>query len=255
MIQIKTVDSFNDVIKIVSTKVPSYSLEVKGIRKILHANGKKLAAFRPGIPNPDLQSKKARKLMASVRSSVTRYIKKVNFEVPVIRKEYPVVFTNRLFWESIPANTEFYIIDARHCYWRIAFLQNYIGKNLYEKYAEDQEMKTVKNISLAVLNSIHKYEYYYKDQKIHEVESDLTLYNRVYNNIRYSSYNLCGRIRNDLDDACFAYRTDGVFILKPGLHRAKKIFEANNLLYKIEKFIKIDNKSYCNSDGEIKKFM
>jgi hypothetical protein len=58
-----------------------------------------------------------------------------------------------------------------------------------------------------------------------------------------------------LDDACFAYRTDGVFLLKPGLARAKKIFDANKLLYKIEKYVKIDNNSYSNIDGELKRFV
>jgi hypothetical protein len=254
MLQIKTIESFSNVAQNIGLKYP-YQIEIKGLRKIIWANGKELAAFRPGTPNPDLKSKKARKLMALVRSSVTRYIKKVKLQVPEIRKEYPVVFTNRLFWASIPANTDFYIIDAKHCYWRIAYLQGYIGETLYKNYADDKDMKMVKNISLAVLNSIHKREYFRDNNKIAEFECDIALYSRVYNNIRYFSYNLCGKIRNALDDACFAYRTDGVFLLKPGLNRAKKIFEANNLLYKIEKCVKIDDKSYCNSDGEFKRFI
>lgn len=254
MLQIRTIDSFNDVITHVASKSP-FAIEIKGLRKIIYINKKKVAAFRPGTPNPELQSREARKLMAAVRAAVTRYIKKVKFDVPEIRKEYPVVFTNRFFWDSIPANTEFYVIDAKHAYWRIAFLHGYIGQKLYEKYADDKKMKTVKNISLAVLNSIHKMEYYKKGKKFAEIECNTSQYSRVYNNIRYFSYNLCGKIRNDLDDACFAYRTDGVFLLKPGLARVKKIFEANNLLYKIEKCTKIDNKSYVNSDGEVKKFM
>jgi len=174
--------------------------------------------------------------------------------VPEIKKEYPVVFTNRLFWESIPNETEFYIIDAKHAYWRIAYLLGYIGKGMYSKYAEDKSMKTVRNIALAVLNSNHKCEYYQDNVKIAEIVCDTSLYSRIYNNIRYFSYNLCGRLRNDLDSTCFAYRTDGVFILRPGLVRAKKIFEANNLLYKIDKCVKIDNKTYSNMDGELKKF-
>lgn len=254
MLEIKTSESFNGVVKNIAAKYP-YAIETKGMRKVIVANCKELASYRPGVPNPELKSKKARKLMRLVRSSVTRYIKKNNLSVTEIKKEYPVVFTNRLFWESIPDGTEFYIIDAKHCYWRIAYLQNYIGETLYKNYAEDKEMKMVRNISLAILNSYHKKEYYREGEKLIEVECDISLYSRVYNNIRYFSYNLCGQIRNALDDACFAYRTDGVFLLKPGLTRAKKIFEANNLLYKIEKCVKIDNKTYSVSDGELKRFI
>jgi hypothetical protein len=253
MLQIKTLDSFNGLVNHVAKTYP-YAIEIKGMRKKIVANGKYLATYRPGKPNPELQSKQARRLMMNLRGSVTKYINKVKMEVPEIEKEYPVVFTNRLFWESIPAETEFYIIDAKHAYWRIAFILGYIGKALYSKYAENKDLKQAKNISLAVLNSMHKKEYYIKDKKVHEIICDTSLYSRVYNNIRYFSYNLCGRLRNDLDDACFAYRTDGVFLLKPGLNRAKKIFEKNNLLYKIEKCVKIDNKSYSNMDGEMKRF-
>jgi hypothetical protein len=252
----KSSESFYKTAMVVSEKCLAI-IETRSSRRVLSIrNGKReeIAEFHAGIPNKDLQNKDARSLMKSVRSSVTKYIKSVDFQVPEIKKEYPVVFTNRLFWESIPNNTEFYIIDAKHAYWRIAFLHGYIKKGMYEKYAENKEMKAARNIALAILNSTHKCEYYLNGEKIHECVCDTSLYSRIYNNIRYSSYNLCGRLRNDLDDACFAYRTDGVFLLKPGLHRAKKIFDDNNLLYKIEKCVKIDNKSYSTVDGELKRF-
>lgn len=254
MLNVKTSESFDRIIKNLS-KSGRYLVVYKGTRKIIRANGREIAIFRPGIPNPELQNKEARKLMSAVKASVTRYLKKNNFNVPEIKKEYPVVFTNRLFWESIPVNTEFYIIDAKHAYWRIAYILGYVNQKLYDKYADNKDLKQVKNISLAILNSIVRSEYYLNNNKTHEIECDTSLYSRVYNNIRFFSYNLCGRLRNDLDDSCFAYRTDGVFLLKPGLNRAKKIFEANNLLYKLEKYTKIDNKTYSTVDGELKKFM
>ena len=254
MLQIKTSESFHKLIKTVSSKT-RYGIITKGSRRILIAKSKKLASFRPGMPNPDLQSKEAKKLMKLVRASVTRYLKKNNYIVAPVKKEYPVVFTNRFFWDSIPPNTEFYIIDAKHAYWRIAYLLGYISKKTYDKYADNNDLKTAKNISLAILNSTIKCEYFISDEKITEIECDISLYRQVYDNIRYFSYNMCGKLRNDLDNACFAYRTDGVFLLKPGLHKAKKIFEENNLLYKIEKYTKIDNKSYANEDGELKRFM
>lgn len=253
MLPIKTLQSFNRVIDHLGNK-HSFSVETRGSRKVINLNGKRIASFRPGAPNSDLKSKEARRLMGQVRASVTRYIKKKNFDVPLIKKEYPVVFTNKLFWESIPNNTEFYIIDAKHAYWRIAYLQGYISEKLYDKYAENKEFKLVRNISLAILSSTIKKEYYSYGKKICEVECDTGLYRQIYDNIRYFSFNLCGKIRNNLDDSCFAYRTDGVFLLKHGLTRAKKMFDEAGLFYKIEKYVKIDAKTFANDDGELKKF-
>ncbi len=253
MLPLKTPQSFEKMVKHLSTK-ESFSIETRGFRRVINLAGQRIASYRPGTPSKDLHTKEARRLMGQVRASVTRYIKKKNFVVPAIKKEYPVVFTNRLFWESIPDNTEFYIIDAKHAYWRIAFLQGYINEKLYLKYADNKEFKTVRNISLAILNSTIKKEYYSYGDKICEVVCDTGLYHQVYDNIRYFSYNLCGEIRNKLDDSCFAYRTDGVFILKPGLARAKKMFEDAGLFYKIDKCAKIDAKNYADNNGELKKF-
>lgn len=254
MLTIKTLTSFTAVTNNIARKA-NYSIETRGMRKVVWANGKKLFCFRPGLPNPDLQNKTARNLLKTVRASVTRYIKAVDYQVPVIEKKFPSIFTNRFFWQSIPVNTDFYIIDAKHAYWRIAYLLGYISKKIYNNYAENKELKTVKNIALAILNSTHKKEYFVSGKKIHEIECDNSPYKQAYNNIRYFSYNLCGELRNSLDDSCFAYRTDGVFILKPGLHDAKKIFEKHNLLYKIEKCVKISDKSYSTADGELKNFV
>jgi hypothetical protein len=254
MLQVKTSESFDQIINKVARRA-SYVIETRGARKTIIAGGKKLAAFRPGIPNPDIKSIRAHHLMRVVRASVTRYIVKKKLEVPEIKKKYPVVFTNRFFWLSVPNNTEFYIIDAKHAYWRIAYLQGYIGEKLYGKYAEDKDLKAAKNISLAILNSNHIREYFVRGKKVAEIECDISLYSRIYDNIRHFSFNFCGMIRNDLDAHCFAYRTDGVFLLKPGIARAKKIFEENNLFYKIEKCIKIDDKTYSTGDGELKRFM
>ena len=254
MLPVKTLESFNKIVDHLGHE-HSFSIEIRGMRKVINFNGKRIASFRPGATNPELQTKEARKLMSQVRASMTRYIKKNNFAVPKIKKEYPVVFTNRLFWESIPADTEFFIIDAKHAYWRIAYLLGYLSENMYKKYAENKDLKQVRNISLAILNSSIKKEYYRHGEKILEVQCDTSLYHQIYDNIRYFSYNLCGKIRNNLDDSCFAYRTDGVFILKSGLSRAKKMFDNANLLYKVDKYTKIDDKTYVNINGEIKKFM
>jgi hypothetical protein len=253
MLQTKTSKSFDQLCNFISRK-GLYSIQLKGKNKILYYNGKELANFREGEPNKDLKSKASHILMKTVRASITRYINKVNLDVPIIKQEYPVVFTNKLFWLSIPNETEFYIIDAKHAYWRIAYLKGYIGKRLYEKYAENGDMKVVRNISLSILCVVLKRQYYLGDKLIAEIEADNSLYCRVYKNIRYTSYNLCGRLRNELDKHCFAYRTDGVFVLKPGLKRAKQIFEENNMPYKIDKCTKVDDKTYSNQDGELKTF-
>jgi hypothetical protein len=142
-----------------------------------------------------------------------------------------------------------------HCYWRIAYLNKYIGKGLYEKYADNKELKIARNISLSILVSNIKREYYNNGNKINTIDCDTSLYRRIYDNIRYSSYNLCGTIKDAIIDDCLSYRTDAIFTLPAGVDTVKNIFQENNIFFRVDKCIKLHEKYYSTSDGEIKKFI
>jgi hypothetical protein len=199
--------------------------------------------------------KNARRIMTETRSSVTRYIRKNLGTIPVVERSHPVFYTNKELWNLLPVNTSFYLIDANHCYWRIAFILGYITKGLYLKYCDNQDYKTLRNIALAILNTGIRREYYHFGLKTHEIDCDVRDYRQIYTNIRHYAYNNSGEVRMTVQKYCIAYRVDGVYLLPQGIAKARRVFEKNNLLYKTARCIKIDDKNYSTQDGEIKKMI
>jgi hypothetical protein len=90
---------------------------------------------------------------------------------------------------------------------------------------------------------------------MYEVECDVSLHTTLYDNIRHYTYNNSGQIKDTIPEYCIAYRVDGIYLLPEGLKKAKSIFRKNGLLFKVTKGVKVDDKNYCNEDGELKKIM
>lgn len=257
MLEVKSKQSYGIVIKNVASHGP-YSIERKGQRRIIVSNKRKIAMFHNGVQLDEFKKNKTivKFLFRAVKSAGTKYIKNHQFEIEPIERTCACQYSNFELWDRMPANTEFYHIDARHCYWRVAYILGYIGKGLYQKYCDSSDMKVLRNISLAVFNSKHSREYFNeKSEKILEIISDTSLYSRLYNNIRHYTYNNSGEIKEAIPTFCIGYRVDGIYLLSEGLKEAKRIFKKNGLLFKVTKYVKVDNKNYSTTDGEIKKFV
>lgn len=256
MLNVKSLNSFF-LVKQNLDKKPSYIIHYRGARRIAISSGKPIAVFNQSqVKENKEQRSLARKIMTETRSSITRYIRKhLDQGIPAIERKAPIYYLNRQLWSLMPVNSVFYLIDANHCYWRVAFILGYISKKLYLKYCDDPQCKTLRNIALAILNSSIKREYYRKGKKTHEIDCDISQYRQVYTNIRHYTYNNSGMVKNACEDYCIAYRVDGVYLLPQGLNKAMTIFKKNDLLYKTQKCIKIDEFNYSTADGEIKKMI
>lgn len=256
MLEVKTKESYDIILSNLKAK-PEYFVQIRGGRKTVIIGNKPIVIYqKKRTQDIEINRELAKTIMKVVRASVTRYINKnLNKEIPLIPQKAPVIYTNKSLWNKLPVNTEFYLIDAKHCYWRIAYILGYISKNVYEKYKDNPEYKTLRNIALAILNTSIRREYYNNGEKINEIECDVSLYRQIYKNIRFYTYNNSGEIRDSVNGSCIGYRVDGLYLLKPAISKAKKIFEKNDLLYDIKKCIKIDNKNYSTGDGEIKKMV
>jgi hypothetical protein len=254
MIIAKSKESYSIALRNISNR-GMYAIETKGQRKYIIQDQKRLMVLQNGPEIRDLHDNQdfIKPLFKAVRSSVTKAIKKYNFNVPAIERKYPCCFFNKEIWDQLAEGTIFYHIDASHCYWRVAYILGYIKKGLYLKYAENRDLKMVRNISLAVLNSRLKRDYYIRNEKINEIICDTSLYSLIYNNIRYFTYNNSGEVQKTVPKHCISYRIDGICVTKEGISKAKKVFEKNGLLYKVTRCIKVDEKYYSTTDGELKK--
>jgi|WetSurMetagenome_2_1015567.scaffolds.fasta_scaffold255057_2 hypothetical protein len=255
MLNLKTIQSFSLVIKNLEKK-PSFIVHYRGSRKIIISSGKAIAAYNTSTNKETKEQRSnARKIMTETRSSATRYIRKHLDSIIPIERKAPVTYINRELWISMPVNSIFYLCDANHCYWRVAYTLGYISKKLYLKYCDNPEFKTLRNIALAILNSSIKREYFRKGKLTHSISCDISLYQQLYTNIRHYTYNNSGQVLDKCPELCIAYRVDGVYVLPKGLNATMTIFKKNNLLYKTQKCIKIDSNNYSTADGEIKKMI
>jgi hypothetical protein len=257
MLQIKSKQSFQVVLNNLAGR-GNFVILRRGRRSTIIANNKEIAYHQDGI-SKEVTDKRidASQIMIQTRSLVTRYITKELKKggLPEIERLHPVCYSNRELWNELPAGTEFYLIDASHCYWRIAYVMGCINEKLYSKYAEDKDYKTLRLIALSILVTRIKREYYRDGKLAYELETDTDTYRVVYQNIRYYAYNNSGQVKDAMPDLCIGYRVDGIYLLPEGLRKAKAIFKKNGLLYKTVKCIKVDDKNYSTSDGEIKKII
>jgi len=255
MLPIRTKASFEIALRNISLRHDRYQVFNRGNRHIAIASGKELAVYHEGGGNQQMKhNKKIRTLLSVARSSATKYLNKHLENIPVIERMHPVLFIDRDAWYRLNVNEIFYLVDARACYWRIAMMLGYISKNIFEKYMDD-ELKTARNMALAVWTTSIRKDYYSKGVKTHEISCDISPYQIIYNNIRNFTYNHSGETRAALGKDFIAYRVDGVYCLPTGLTVAKASFRKAGLDYRVTKCVKIDEKNYVNSDGEIKKMI
>jgi hypothetical protein len=256
MLEITNKSSFGIVLRNLAAK-PSYMIQCRGNRKTVFIDHQKIAIYNNGTADEIANNRKISKsIMGVVRASMTRYINKnLSSGIVSIDRSAPVIYTDKLLWSSLAVGTAFYLVDARHCYWRIAYILGYISRRTYLKYCENPQYKTLRNIALAILNTSIKREYYYNGVKTHEIHCDISYYQTIYRNIRHFAYNHSGQVRAAIGDLCIAYRVDGIYTLPDGLNLTKKLFRTSDLLYKVTTCQKYDDKNYVTADGEIKKMI
>lgn len=256
MIITRSKQSYNIALKNISAK-GNYTIDFDGSRQTI-VRGKRKILKLSASTNTILtdESVNIKVLFSVVKAAFSRYIvKKTDFNPEIIASTHSSCYSNRELWEKIPKDAEIIHIDARHCYWRIAMLLGYITEKTYKEYLDNDELKTLRNIALSRITSKHKREYYLNHKKINVIECDLTLHTRLYDNIRHYTYNNSGQVKEAIPDYCIAYRVDGIYMLPDGLKKAKEIFKKNGLLFKIQKFVKVDEKYCVDENGELKKIL
>lgn len=242
-----------------SKRKKNFTVERKRGERNVVLNGKRVAKLnrRNSIAYLDKdESKEILSLFASVKKSVNRKIKEKNFDIPVIKKKYNSVFANRPLFDSLPMGAEFYYVDVKHCYWRIAYLQGYITEYYYDKVLEKPDLKLYRNMALSCIIAPKQKEYYIGGQKTHTITEEMSVYDTVYSNIRHYAWNIFGRLCFEKigKDRCLGYFTDGIMVFGDDMKPVKTTLARHKLQHRIIRCEKVGHREYVNTDeGEVKK--
>ena len=202
-------------------------------------------------------------IISAVKKSFTTYLRthldelipneNGEFTFKAIPQLNSPVYTNRNLYDAIGIVEDFYIIDLRHAYWRIASLKGYISEQLYLDHV-DEDSKLYRNMALACTVAHTKRTYYVNGKPEYEISEVCLPFETMYENIRHTCYNAVGDVQRELSGQVFAYRTDAVFVTKEGMERAKKMLYNRGFVCRIIKCTKINENFYADENDVIKKF-
>lgn len=182
----------------------------------------------------------------SVRTSFLRYYK--NNPKHELYPEKPSQGKNFKNIKNLVDGEIFNATDICHCYWRIAYLEKYISKQLYDKLVVP-EYKHLRNHALACMTSVKNIDYY-KGGKFFERK---TIINNtlceLYNNIRNKAYFYMNECEKLLGKDFFKYRTDCVYYAISRREEVESYLEKNNLIFRTEECTYIGDNKFISEDG------
>jgi len=125
--------------------------------------------------------------------------------------------------------------DVDHAYWRIAYLQGIISAKTYEKGLEIKD-KALRLAALANLASTKEY-YIIQDGKLTDKTIILKydpILHKLYNNIRYTCYEMMMEMANLLGEDYICYKTDCIYYVdtKENRKKVQEYLEAKNMMWK-----------------------
>jgi hypothetical protein len=237
----------------------SFFIDTKRGEKNIIVAGRNVAKLKRNNSISNLgsdDSKSILSLFASVKKSVNRYIVNKNFQIPVVPKRYNSVFVNRPLFDTLPVGSQFFYIDVKHCYWRIAFLQGVITDYYYNKVLEKPDLKLYRNMALACVIAGREREYYPNGEFLMKIREDNSLHEQIYKNLRHTAWNIFGRLCFEQigEDNCIGYYTDGILVFPDDLKTVKAVLARHKLQHRIIPCEKTAHREYVYIDeGDIRR--
>lgn len=238
----------------------SFRIETKRNEKKIFIDGKRVAKLRTRNTMTPLERDESVKILnvfASVKKSINKYLIQNDFDIPKIKKKYDSSFRNHIVYKSLPDGTEFIYVDAKHCYWRIAYLMGLISPYYYQKILDNPEMKLYRNMALSCIIAPKIVDYIYEGKLINTIKEDTSIYEQVYENIRFTAWNLFGKLAFEKigKENCIGYFTDGIMVFEKDLRTVKMVLARHQIQYRIQKCKKINAKEFIELEsGEVKRF-
>ncbi len=246
-------DNFSTQEKFLTDNRKSFYIHHKRGVKTIYFGGKAVAVSndkKNKVKRKKLLDREIVNLIANVSKSVNNFIVKSNFEVEPEQQMHPSTWTNNDLYYQMPKGTEFIYIDISHCFWRIAYLKKYISKRMYQSVLEKPHLKTYRNMALACIVSDSWREYIIRGDKRFTIYEDRTIHRTVYDNIRFTCYNLMGDISDMIGrDNVIGYRTDGIIVIPSVKDDVIQLIKDHDFECTEKKITKMDDFYYLTNKG------
>ncbi|MCF8360730.1 MAG: hypothetical protein K9H26_18390 [Prolixibacteraceae bacterium] len=240
-------------------KGSDFQIFEKSAQKSIIVNGKHIVTTQTKDKKLQAYFKLGKKssLINTIHKNVYKKTSEKGFAMQDIKPEYPPENRNRKAFAEIETDQKLVYIDINHAYWRVAFILGYIDKSLYEKYAYDQEYKLARNIGLSTMVSQKKKHYYFNGKYARTIVCENSMYEKMYKNIRYTTYNIIGELAELIGDGCLAYKVDGLLILNDNelIKFCKEYLKGKNVTFEIKRYKKLNEKELLSvKENKIKKY-
>lgn len=202
--------------------------------------------------NPDdIDVKDEISLFIDVKKCFNKYILKHRFKVHKIEERHGQQYKNINVYYDLNVGDKFYAIDIKHCFWRIAFKKGYISDKIYLKGLQPK-MKLARNMALAITVSNIQSYYFRNGKNFHTIKCENEIYRQIYDNIRFTSYNLMGAMKDKYKNDVISYHTDGLTCTSNVKDMIVNDIKCRSLNVSVKEYIKIGQQTYSSS-GLLKK--
>ncbi len=228
----------------------SFMVEEKRSMKTVYINNECVLRTESNTPKLNLPDQKVRSFFGQVTRSFNSFLKKNEGYVEPVLNEYSGTFFNSDVWDSMQVSDEFYIVDINRCYWTIAWQLGYISKRMFLSAVNNTNpvYKDMCNRALACVKSVTRQIYYKQGVKKLTKVYDKSRQQIMYDNIRFTAFNLLGKLRDLVgEERTLGYTIDGIKVFKEDIQGVCDYFDGHNFNYTIELCKKADDGHFYNT--------
>lgn len=237
-------------------KKKNFHIHRKRGNESMHVNDNTVAIYKSGKRKKNKQlDKEVVNLIANVSKNINNFCVKNQFDFEIEKERHTSIWSNHDLFFELDEGEIFYYIDIKHCFWRIAFLKGYISENMYKSILEKPHLKTYRNMALACIVAPASRDYYVNGEKVLGIEEDKTMHRLIYDNIRFTCYNLMGDIAAAVGEKyVIGYRTDGIMVLPEKKDEVISLIKEQDFMCTDKRIIKVDDSYYKYENGTLKHF-
>lgn len=263
--QTKNLENFFDIVKLqLQNKIPFIIIKKRSNRKII-VDDKIICDFKIQKNNRFTPSQRRTYiyLCGHIKKAYNHYAIINDNNIVVPEKLFYKSYKNRAVYNSLPDNSKFYIVDIKHCYWRIAYMFGIISQRVYERYGNNSDHKDPRNMALtSCLSPVTKeYNFFSNDNpelnnKTLSITEDIEIYHRIYDKIRIHAYNITGEIAFNIlgIENFIMYNVDGIAVLENKVDLVMSELNKRNFITSVLECTKVDDINFIKGADEIKKF-